>query len=83
MALLWGSILWVFCSATVATLPVRVQYLPGAILLAIAPVLIVMIGFQVGWIFAVPALAAFVSMFRNPLRILIAKLFKANPEVTR
>ena len=50
MALLWGSILWVFCSATVATLPVRVQYLPGAILLAIAPVLIVMIGFQAGWI---------------------------------
>ena len=83
MAMLWGCILWVFCSATVATLPLRLQYWPGAILLGIAPVLIVMIGIQVGWIFALPALAALLSMYRNPLRILFAKLLKANRGVTR
>jgi len=52
-------------------------------LLGIAPVLIVMIGIQVGWIFALPALAALLSMYRNPLRILLAKLLKANRGVTR
>ena len=74
MTLLWACILWVFLSATVATLPYRMQYIPGAALLCAAPVLIVLIGIQVGWLFALPALAAFVSMFRNPLRFLLAKL---------
>lgn len=83
MTLLWLSILWVFCSATVATLPMRLQYIPGAILLALAPVLIAMIGIQAGWIYAMPALAAFVSMFRNPLRFLLAKVLGKNPEVPR
>ena len=48
-----------------------------------APVLIVMIGLQVGWLYALLALAAFVSMFRNPLRFLLAKLRGKNPEVPR
>lgn len=74
MTLLWACILWVFLSATVATLPYRLQYIPGAALLCAAPVLIILIGVQVGWLYALPALAAFVSMFRNPLRLLLAKL---------
>jgi hypothetical protein len=83
MTLLWLCVLWVFLSATVATLPMRLQYVPGAILLCAAPVLIAMIGFQVGWLYTLPALAAFVSMFRNPLRFLLAKLRGQNPEVPR
>tara|TARA_R110000850_G_scaffold37270_17_gene98212 strand:- start:1076 stop:1327 length:252 start_codon:yes stop_codon:yes gene_type:complete len=83
VALVWLCLLWVFLSAGVATLPLRVQYVPGAILLVAAPVLIVMIGLQVGWLYALLALAAFVSMFRNPLRFLLAKLRGQNPEVPR
>ena len=81
MTLLWICILWVFASVGVAMLPVRKQYFPGAALLIAAPVLIVMIGLQVNWVVALLALAAFVSMFRNPLKYLIAKLKGENPEV--
>lgn len=81
MTLLWISLAWVFASAGVATLPLRNQYIPGVILLAIAPVLIVLIGFQVGWIASLCAIAAFVSMFRNPLRYILAKLRGQNPEL--
>ncbi|MGJ8616500.1 MAG: DUF2484 family protein [Sulfitobacter sp.] len=81
MTLLWLSILWVFSSVGVAMLPMRRQYIPGVALLIAAPVLIVMIGLQVGWIVAALALAAFVSMFRNPLKYIFAKLKGENPEV--
>lgn len=83
MTLLWICVLWVFASATVAMLPMRLQYVPGVILLIAAPVLIFLIGQQVGWIPALLALAAFVSMFRNPLRYLWARLRGQNPEVPR
>lgn len=62
-------------------LPMRRQYVPGVALLLAAPVLIVMIGLQMGWLIALLALAAFVSMFRNPLKFLIAKLRGQNPQV--
>ena len=83
MTLMWLCILWVFASVAVAMLPMRRQYVPGVALLIAAPVLIVMIGLQAGWMLALLALAAFVSMFRNPLRFLIAKLKGENPEVPR
>ena len=53
------------------------------ILLIAAPVLIILIGLQVGWLYSLLALAAFVSMFRNPLRFLLAKLRGQNPEVPK
>jgi hypothetical protein len=83
MTLVWLCLIWVFLSATVATLPMRMQYIPGAILLAAGPILIILIGFKVGFIFSVLALAAYVSMFRNPLLFLLAKLRGQNPEVPR
>ncbi len=83
MMLLWLCILWVFASVGVAMLPMRRQYAPGVALLIAAPVLIVMIGLQFGWVLAGLALAGFVSMFRNPLRYLVAKLRGQNPEVPR
>ena len=61
------SILWVFAATAVAFLPMRRQYTPGVILLAAAPVLIVWLGVEHGWLAGAGALAAFVSMFRNPL----------------
>ena len=81
MMLLWLCVIWVFASVAVAMLPMRHQYIPGVILLLAAPVLIIMIGQQVGWIAAILGLAAFVSMFRNPLLFILAKLRGQNPEV--
>ena len=77
---IWCS-LWVLASALVAMLPMRRQYIPGILLLLAAPVLIVLAGMQFGWIYAALALAAFVSMYRNPLRYLWARLRGQNPEV--
>ena len=83
MTLLWLSVLWVFASATVAMLPMRLQYVPGVLLLLAAPVLIFFIGREVGWIAGLAALAAFVSMFRNPLRYFWARLRGRKPELPR
>lgn len=81
MTLLWVCVLWVFASVGVAMLPMRLQYVPGVLLLIAAPVLIVLIGVQVGWFMALLGLAAFVSMFRNPLIYLWAKLRGQDPQV--
>ncbi|MEX0279826.1 MAG: DUF2484 family protein [Arenibacterium sp.] len=62
------AIFWVMASTAVALLPMRLQYVPGFALLIAAPILIVFIGYSHGLLTGVGALAAFVSMFRNPLR---------------
>ena len=62
------AIFWVMASTAVALLPMRLQYVPGFALLIAAPILIVFIGYSHGLLAGVGALAAFVSMFRNPLR---------------
>ncbi len=59
--------LWALAATGVAFLPMRRQMVPGLALLLVAPVLIVWIGVAVGWGWAVAGLAAFLSMFRNPL----------------
>jgi hypothetical protein len=81
MVLIWCAIAWVFASAAVAMLPMRRQYFPGIVLLLAAPVLIIMAGVQFGWIYALLGLAAFVSMFRNPLRYIAARLRGETPEI--
>jgi len=81
MTLIWLSIGWVFASVATAMLPMRKQYIPGIALLIAAPVLIVMAGMQYGWIYALLALAAFISMFRNPLRYIAARLRGEHPEI--
>ncbi len=60
--------IWVFASTVVAMLPMRLQFPPGIVLLLSAPVLIVWLGHDFGWFVSVLAFAAFVSMFRNPIR---------------
>lgn len=59
---------WVLAATAVAMLPMRRQYVPGVALMLAAPVLIYLLGQEFGWIAGVAAAAAFVSMFRNPLR---------------
>lgn len=72
--LLWSCIFWVFASALVALLPMRWQYVPGVVLLLAAPVLIILIAQAVGLWVALAGLAAFVSMYRNPLRFFWKRL---------
>lgn len=72
----WSIILgafWVLASTVVAMLSMRRQYVPGVALLILAPVLIVLIGYEHGVLPGLLALGAFVSMFRNPLRYLWRK----------
>lgn len=83
MTLLFACILWVFASAACAMLPIRNQYIPVVILLIAAPVLIVWIGYDVHPLAAIAAVAAFVSMFRNPLRYLYARLKGEQPELPK
>lgn len=62
------AIFWVIASTIVAFLPMRRQYLPGGILLFSAPLIILFLGYQHGWIWILSGLLAFLSMYRNPLR---------------
>ena len=81
MILLWLCIAWVFASVAVACLPMRRQYAPGLALLIAAPVLIGAIAWSAGWMMGFLALAAFLSMYRNPLRFLLARVRGQNPEL--
>ena len=63
-----AAVLWVFAATVVAMLPMRLQFPPGFALLLAAPVIIIWLGVDFGWLVSVGALAAFISMFRNPLR---------------
>lgn len=83
MTLMYLCIGWVFSSAACAMLPMRHQYAPAVGLLIAAPILIVMIGFQVSPWAAIAAVLAFLSMFRNPLRYLWARLRGQNPEIPK
>lgn len=81
MILLWLCVGWVLAATCVAMLPMRHQYIPGVALLIAAPILILWIGFSVAWWAGLLALAAFVSMFRNPLRYFWAKARGHNPQL--
>ena len=83
MMLLWVCIGWVLAATAVAMLPMRQQYIPGVALLIAAPSLILWIGVSVAWWAGALALAAFVSMFRNPLRYFWAKARGQNPELPK
>lgn len=62
-----AGIVWALATTVTALLPMRRQMLPGVALLVAAPVLIGWIGWVHGWLWAALGLAAFLSMFRNPL----------------
>jgi len=74
---------WVLAAAVTAMLPMRRQLLPGLALILAAPVLIGAIGWDYGWIPAIAAFAAFVSMFRNPLKYLWKWAKGERPEIPK
>ena len=59
--------LWIVAGAIVAMLPMRLQFLPGSILLISCLPLLFFIGYENGWWIAGLGLAAVLSMFRKPL----------------
>lgn len=59
--------LWVVAAAGTAMLPMRLQRYPGLPLLLAAPVLLVWIAHDLGWIWLAVGTFAFISMFRRPL----------------
>lgn len=77
------AFLWVVASTLTALLPMRHQYLPGITLLIAAPILIGVIFWEHGWLAGGLALAAFISMFRNPLRYLVKRLRGERPEIPK
>lgn len=79
-SLITGCI-WMPLAVITALLPMRMQYVPGIGLLLLAPVLIIWIGLDYGWLVAVLAVAAFVSMFRNLLRYIYRRLKGEHPEI--
>jgi len=81
MILALACIAWVFAATGVAMLPMRHQYVPGVALLIAAPLLIFWIAIAVTWWAGALALAAFVSMFRNPLRYFWARARGQNPQL--
>ncbi|MDE9450775.1 DUF2484 family protein [Aliiroseovarius sp. Z3] len=68
-----AAALWVIAASVVASLPMRLQFVPGLVLLVAAPLLIVWIGAVHGWLWAVLGVGAFISMFRRPLWYLARK----------
>lgn len=77
------SVAWVLVATGTAMLPMRLQYAPGITLLIAAPVLIVWLGIAHGIWVGLLALAAFASMFRNPLRYFWARARGHRPEVPK
>ena len=78
-----SAVFWVFAATVTALLPMRHQYVPGITLLVVAPLLIVWLGYDHGWMWSVLALLAFVSMFRNPLRYFYARARSQSPQVPK
>ena len=71
---------WVLAATATAMLPMKHQYKPGITLLVAAPFLIIWLGYENGWWLSALATLAFLSMFRHPLRYLLAKARGQQPE---
>jgi len=75
--------LWVLAGTVTALLPMRLQYVPGVSLLVLAPVVIIWLFIDFGWVWGLLALLGFVSMFRNPLKYFYARARGQKPEVPK
>lgn len=78
-----AACIWVLTGAITAALPLRAQMVPGSLLLFTAVPLMIWIGAENGWHWAVVGLMAFLSMFRRPLLHLVARLRGKPPELPR
>ncbi|MDQ7069134.1 MAG: DUF2484 family protein [Rhodobacterales bacterium] len=72
--LLISAIIWVFCAVAAAMMPMRWQFRVVPVLAMAAFVIMGMIATTYGWLAFGLAVAAFVSMFRHPLRYVWRRL---------
>ena len=79
--LLITAILWVFCAVGAAMMPMRWQFRVVPVLAAIAFGIMGMIAKTYGWLAFGLAVAAFVSMFRHPLRYVWRRLQGEDVEI--
>lgn len=68
--------IWALATMALAPLPLRYQILPGVALLLVLPVLLVWVGLTYGVWLVLIGLAAAVSLFRKPLRVLWRRLMR-------
>lgn len=80
-ASLYAACAWVILGAATAFLPLRYQAIPGSVLILTIIPLLIWLGLENGWVWAVIGLAAFFSMFRRPLGYLIARARGQAPEL--
>ena len=71
--LFWIALTWVLATVFVGRLPLHQRFLPGAVLAVAAVPIVISIGVQVGWIMALLALVAIVSLFPNLYRLAVAR----------
>jgi Protein of unknown function (DUF2484). len=68
--------IWALATMALAPLPLRHQILPGLALLLVLPVLLIWTGRVHGYLPVVIGLAAAVSLFRKPLKVLWKRLVR-------
>ena len=75
LSLISGAV-WVVLATIVALLPMRFQWVPGLILLIVAPGLLAWIAIDHGWYWFAAGAFGFVSMFRKPLGFLMRRALR-------
>ncbi|WP_226549993.1 DUF2484 family protein [Celeribacter naphthalenivorans] len=68
--------LWALATMALAPLPLRYQILPGSVLLLVLPVVLIWTGLTYGVWPVLIGLAAAVSLFRKPLKVLWRRLVR-------
>ena len=67
------AFLWVVASVITGMMPMKHQFIPGLTLLILTPFMLGFLGYQYSIWVVLLGLAAFISMFRNPLKYLVRK----------
>ena len=70
--LFWIALTWVLITIVVARLPLHQRFIPGALLMLCAVPILLSICLQVGWFMALLSIAAILSLFPYPLRLVLA-----------
>jgi hypothetical protein len=71
--------IWVVCAAATAMLPLRRQFAPGLLLLLSSLALVVWLAAELGWLAAMLAAFAILSMFRRPLAAMVRRAVWPGP----
>lgn len=74
------AIFWVFATTAVAMLPVQKHYVPGRILLCLAPVVVIWLGVDHGWGAVLFGAFAVISMYRRPIKFYWTKWRQSTEE---